>query len=195
MIYVDSRTQKAFNENWKDWCLGGPKRGGWTRSGMRTPCHKVNLLGYRCVEMSVEEVLGKNRMETQRWHIDFLQARLDQDEKFFWKNTAYYWEYLKSRYDNKEGYRRALSFIDLLGDIADRGVHRSVWVADIQELDLGFRYFRFDGTHRTCAAKVCGFDTVPAILFETEVCWGDFTELDLPSTHGRERPVLSGLKV
>jgi hypothetical protein len=144
MIYVDSRTQKAFNENWKDWCLGGPKRGGWTRSGMRTPCHKVNLLGYRCVEMSVEEVLGKNRMETQRWHIDFLQARLDQDEKFF---------------------------------------------------DLGFRYFRFDGTHRTCAAKVCGFDTVPAILFETEVCWGDFTELDLPSTHGRERPVLSGLKV
>jgi hypothetical protein len=33
---------------------------------------------------------------------------------------------------------------------------------------VGFRYFRFDGAHRACCARVCGMTHVPAYVFKVE---------------------------
>jgi len=167
MRYYDVKFQEAFDVNWTDWCKGGPRKEGWTRSGMAVPCRKVDLGPYEFDELDVDEVLAKNRVEVQRWHVGFLQARLDLGHRFNWKDTAYYWEYLKPRYSDEKGHQKAQEFIDLLADVADIGVRNPVWVADMIGWRLKFRYFRFDGCHRVACAKVCSINTVPTCIFST----------------------------
>ena len=171
MLYYNDVTvyQKALDINWVDWCKGGPRREGYTRVGM-VACYKQQLLSFcRRTEMSIEDVLAKNRAETQRWHIDFLKAKLALRSKFNYCDTAYYWEYLKPRYTEKQAEQRANEFIDLLADIAEHGIRNPLWVADFGERkNMRFRYFRFDGCHRVCCAKVCFMNTIPVLLFKAK---------------------------
>lgn len=168
---LPQKIEQHFQDNLKDWCLGGPKPDGWTRRGFPTFLPPVRLVDYSWGELPVEECLAKNRAETARWHLGFLNTLLSLGKrKFYWKKTLYYREYLKPRYDDKAGYARAKSFIDLFDDILDNGVRKAVMVADLEDLKLKFRYFRFDGCHRICCAKIIGDETVPALIFKVERC-------------------------
>ncbi len=173
MYYYHKDAQTALNENLADWCKGGPRPEGWTRSGFPVCFRPLVIDSYQFEEMLVDDVLSKNRIETQRWHIQFLQAYVSFGKsKFYWKKTLYYWEYIKPRFDDEIGFERAKQFMSLFEDILDHGVRRAIWVADVGAMNLPFKYFRFDGCHRACCAKVCGMDTVPAILFKVKPMTG-----------------------
>jgi hypothetical protein len=151
--------QRAFDVNLSDWYRGGPKLGGWTRTGPPLPQRKAVLTHYSFQMIGVDEVLAKNPAETAKWHISFLKQH-DVPE-----HTLYYQEYALPQFGDM-GVDRYTSFLELYHDIKKNGVVRSVWVADLADLDLGFRYFRFNGCHRTCAAKVLGIKEVPALVFK-----------------------------
>lgn len=171
MKYLPDMIREGFQDNLKDWCLGGPKKDGWTRRGFPVTLPPVRLVNYEYRKVLIDDALAKNRGETCRWHLEFLDALLSLGKsKFYWKKTHYYWEYLKPRYNDKDGYARANSFMDLFESILDNGVQKAVLVADVEKLDIGFQYFRFDGCHRMCCAKVAGEKTVPALVFKVERC-------------------------
>ncbi len=157
---VPAKVEKEFADNLSDWFRGGPKAGGWNRTGPELPERQAKLLCYHFEAMPVEEVLAKNREETARWHLSFLKSHTIQEY------TPYYQEYLLPRYGDRS-MDRAGSFLQLYDDIREEGVLRAVWVADMKHsgMDLGFRYFRFNGCHRTCAAKTVGLKEVPAFVF------------------------------
>lgn len=171
------KTQQAFHDNLKDWCLGGPKENGWTRTGLPVVFPPVRLVNYTYDKILVNDCLAKNRAETQRWHINFLETLVDVGKsKFNWNKTSYYWEYLKPRYSDKDGYARAKSFISLFEDVLDHGIQKPVKVVDLELLDMKFKYFRFDGCHRLCCSKVIGEETIPALIFKAEICdWSDLS--------------------
>lgn len=136
--------QESFDVNWRDWCF---------REKFRWNPHR--LVRYNRVDLSIEDVLSKNRPEVERWHIAFLQGYED----------LYYQEYLHDDHaaDFRDAEKRAHKFRKLLIDVKQNGVLKSVWVAKVGDM-----FFRFDGCHRTCCAYVCGMDTVPALVFKTE---------------------------
>ncbi len=149
----------AFQSNIKDWCLGGPKADGWTRTGPAIRLPSLRLKKFEKKDMLIDDVLSKNSAETKRWHVSFLLG-----------NETNYWnEYLFRRYDIEKAEQKAANFKQLLVDVRSRGVIKPVLVADVEFLNLGFKYFRFDGCHRSCAAKVVGFTTVPALIFKVEL--------------------------
>lgn len=156
--------QEAFDVNWTDWCLGGPRKHGWTRTGKKMARPSVSLVGHQRMSLSVKDVLSKNADEVNRWHIEFLKDSLKFGSKFHWKNSIYYREYISLRYSDEDGKRRADNFIDLLADVTDNGIKNPVWVADV-----GGMIFRFDGCHRACCAHVCGLNKIPALVFKTKV--------------------------
>lgn len=166
--YVPDRIQEEFQRNLKDWAVGGPKEGGWTRAGEPCPIPEMTLTGYRINHISIEDALSKNPVETAKWHIPFLEwvirsyGRLSE-----WKETTYYEEYLKPRYDETEAHKRAFSFIELFNDIRRNGVKQKVWIAHLNMPACD--YFRFNGCHRVCAAKVLGAKTVAAYIFSTSI--------------------------
>lgn len=158
MITPSDHVQKQFQSNLKDWFLGGPKFGGWTRTGPQIPEISCNLVYAYFQILSVDECLAKNAEETKKWHIDFLLGN----------GSAYRQEYLSPRYDYQKAENRMTSFMSLFKDIEMNGIKIPVWMADISQLGLGFKYFRFDGCHRLCCAKVIGIQTVPAFVFKIE---------------------------
>jgi hypothetical protein len=158
-----------FQDNLKDWCAGGPKKGGWTRRGFPVILPPVRLTGCRFEDVDIDDALAKNRFETDRWHLHYLRY-YTSGRPFSWKKSNYYWEYLSSRYDDKEGKKRALHFLELFDDIEENGLRKPVWLADIACLDLDFRYFRFDGCHRMCCWKILGHNAIPAVMFKAERC-------------------------
>lgn len=161
MIYTDEKTQKHFRDNLIDWYTGGPKEGGWTRAGIAIDPVEVRLLSAKKDMIPVDEVLAKNRDEVTRWHLAFLDG----------EPQAYFSEYLDTRYDEIKADERAKSFLDLLEDMRENGFNPNwpVHLADVSSLNLGFKYFRFDGCHRTCCAKHLGITEVPALIFSIEV--------------------------
>lgn len=158
---VPPRVLRAYRENLADWLRGGPAEGGWTRTGPAETRRESRLTGYRFAAVAVEDVLAKNPAETSRWHVAFLRSSGAAED------SAYYREYLLPRYGVAAS-ARACSFRELYADMRRRGVVRPVWVADVATLSLGFRYFRFDGCHRACAAACLGFASVPACVFTAE---------------------------
>lgn len=196
MIYfLSQEIDQEFQDNLKDWCAGGPKKSGWTRRGLRVkfPCVKLS----KCVvgEIDIEDVLAKNRAETDRWHLHYLRYYLS-GMTFNWQNSHYYWEYLKPRYDDVKAKKCAIEFLELFDSIEDNGLHKPVWVADIADLDLGFKYFRFDGCHRACCCKTLGHKTIPALIFKAEVCdWNDLSSLHIfPNKHDLQQHRDSSLR-
>lgn len=161
MLHHDSvELRESFFHNLADWCRGGPHPGGWTRGGAAVPVPACHLR--RCVHkpISVEDGLAKNRPEVERWHVGFLRNRGVLEE------TAYYTEYLLPRYGPIGSRVRAANFLALHASVgAGYARQYPVVVADVSGLDLGFKYFRFDGCHRLASAKVCGMAVVPAAVF------------------------------
>lgn len=152
---IHSKIQKHFDENLKDWYAGGPKKDGWTRTGPKiTKNLTIKLTNYNFIQIPVEEALAKNREESQKWHISFLNNNPD----------FYIEEYLMPRHRNDE---KTKYFQNLFQSIKETGLKRRIYIADVKELDLGFRYFRFDGCHRLCIFKVLGYTHIPAICFKT----------------------------
>ena len=163
--YFDPWLQEVFQRNLSDWCVGGPNPGGWTREGplvlLDLTCE---LTGYRFGTVQVQDALAKNQLETQKWHLDFLQNHSVPEE------TRYFKEYLVPRYSPQEQKERMESFLDLYESMKlGFDDHKPVMVADVSGLNLGFRWFRFDGCHRLCCAAALGMEKIPAWLFTTRV--------------------------
>lgn len=161
IFYVKEKHNRHFKENLQDWFLGGPKEGGWTRTGSAITPINVNLASYSRQIISVDDALSKNKFEIKKWHLDFLDG----------KPQAYFSEYLDPRYDEIQANERARTFLDLLEHMRENGFDEKypVCIVDVSELELGFKYFRFDGCHRLCCAKHLGINEVPCHLFSIEV--------------------------
>jgi len=158
MIFLITRkVHSRFDQNLRDWFLGGPKEGGWTRFGPSFDYKECTIVGYKFDYVDVDEALAKNKEETLRWHINFLKGN----------KTYYKKEYLETRYDEETQKNRIETFESIFLDIKKNGIIKRIWVADVSCLDLGFKYFRFDGCHRLCCAKVLGIKKVPSIIFQT----------------------------
>lgn len=164
--YIPERIQNEFQMNLADWAAGGPKEGGWTRAGNPYPVPEIKLTGYKIDRVSIEDALSKNPIETAKWHIDFLQT-CSHGNWSKWKDTLYYEEYLKPRYDEDAAYRRASTFLSLFDDIRRDDIKQKVWIAKLNMPACD--YFRFNGCHRICCAKVLGETTVPAYIFSTSM--------------------------
>lgn len=157
IYYTSEKVKQEFHQNLVDWHLGGPKSNGWTRTGPPLPLRVAKLTSYHLGEISVDDGLAKNKEETLKWHLAFLQG----------DDSLYLSEYLKPRYNESQIAKRIRSFRQLLTDIQSNGIRKPIWVADISCLDLDFRYFRFNGCHRLCCAKILGIQLVPAFIFKT----------------------------
>lgn len=160
--YPSKKCEKEFQRNWNDWFAGGPRETGWTRTGPWRKVKPAKLVTSSRTEIWINQGLEKNPNETAKWHLDFLRNSHPLED------TAYYREYLRPRYTEEQARKRAEDFLLLRDDIERNGVKTPIWVADIEQFNLGFRYFRFNGCHRLCCAKVLGHETVPAYIFSTE---------------------------
>jgi hypothetical protein len=158
MLHVDLREyEQCFRDNLNDWCMGGPRVGGYTRAGHALPFFEFNRLSWIGRDMvSVDDALWKNREETERWHIDFLTNTFPIMEK------AYYWDYLKPR---MIGIRRAQMFLDLFKNMKEEG-YDSKFPIIVVKADFLEGLFRIDGCHRLACAKVLGMSHVPAIFLK-----------------------------
>lgn len=158
MLHYDAIVglQKAFDDNWRDWCLGGPKPGGWTRVGEAIPYQSFRLGRSRRMNLKPMEVLAKNFPEVSRWHIDFL---LQQRE-----SGLYFDEYLFPRMSKIEAVERAERFLALHQDMKDHGFSQLCPV-HVAEMHWPVPYFRFDGCHRAASAYVLGIPEIPAVVF------------------------------
>lgn len=163
MLHLDVKDyNSSFLENLADWCAGGPKLGGWTRTGPPLALGGTYRIRYQTAMMlPVEEGLAKNAAEIRNWHLSFLK------EPHPLTRTLYYKEYLRPRMGHAEAVVRAERFLDLLSSIKEKGVlpKQHACVVDIRDLNLGFRYFRFDGCHRMCCAKVANLSHYPTHVF------------------------------
>ena len=155
----------AFRRNLIDWAAGGPKDGGYTRVAdpIYVPHYHITKMLTR-KKIHVDDVLAKNFPEVHRWHMNFLKSYKKYGWES-WKDTAYYDEYLCSRYNAEDAEERAKSFVDLYDDVKVKGIWKPVYLADVERTNFGFRYFRFDGCHRTCVCKALGIQRVIALLF------------------------------
>jgi hypothetical protein len=166
MLYFDvGHYNKSFLDNLLDWSLGGPKKGGWTRTGDKIPVPDgLKLVSATRTSISVDDAMAKNMTEVMKWHVGFLLSDSDLEE------TLYYKEYLWPRHEPRACKWVADSFRSIHEYMKNYGYNYKypIFVADVKHLDLGMDYFRFDGCHRLASAKVIGMDMVPAYVFRIE---------------------------
>lgn len=178
-FYLDSKWHekqtRRFRNNLLDWSLGGPKKEGWTRAGDIIPLSispdSLSLSRHTEKMLDVDEILSKNTSEVAAWHQNFLLNMEDASSNL--KTTKYYTEYLEPRYDPYECKSRMNTFAFILENMRNNGFDsgKPIYVADLEGvLDLGFRYFRFDGCHRTTVAKHLGIKFVPTFVFSLKEC-------------------------
>jgi hypothetical protein len=164
MLFIDlNNYEKDFQRNLEDWCLGGPKKSGWTREGEEIKLtKKIFVKNFLHEYVDIDQVLEKNFREVQKWHIDFLNNNKNIEK------TKYYIEYLFPRY-NFESIYFAKKFLKLFQTINLKGFNKKnpIMLADISSLNLGFKYFRFDGCHRAACCKVLGFKKIFSLVFKT----------------------------
>ena len=159
----DELAQRQFDANWRDWCAGGPKDGGYTRQGAGIALTPPRLTVKRLATLRPTDLMAKNAREFSLWHVAFLQAYLAGQKL---TETAYFQEYLRARLSKQESSDRAGKFIELFEDVRQNGVRLPARVADVSRV-VHFPFFRFDGAHRTACAHVLGVKSVSAIVYAT----------------------------
>lgn len=164
--YINEDFQIMFDHNFNDWCSGGPKANGWTRTGeLIIPNYLAKIVSYTRTIISVNEVLAKNLSEVERWHLDFLTNPRNKIDSQYWK------EYLIPRCSRLSANDKCINFLNLFDSIKKNGYRfdKPVFVADISGLNFGFKFFRFDGCHRACCARILGIENIPAYVFRLEL--------------------------
>lgn len=163
VIFDLFRFQRDFRRNLAEWASGGPHERGWTRNGPVITVPDYQLDSVRREDLSVDEGLAKNVDNNRRWHLDFITHYGRE-----WCETSYWKEYLLPRYGKEDCFERCRMFIHLFESIRDTGYRdgtKPVYIVDLGDDRLGFRYFRFDGCHRLTCAKALGIKTVPCLVF------------------------------
>ena len=163
------RAQSEFQKNLSAWAKGGPRPRGWTRTGPAVPTPECRLAGIRRRWLEIDDCFAKNPAETVRWHVGFLKSYLSGGDLH---DTAYWSEYLTPRFSREVSEQKCMRFVALYERIAARGYHALSYpmVADfgsapeLQSL-FGFRYFRFDGSHRLACLHVLNVRKVPCLVF------------------------------
>jgi len=158
-----------FQRNLVDWRQGGPSPKGWTREGPPIATPECDLIGVKEQLVDADECFAKNRAETARWHLGFLQTYLRGGDL---RSTAYWLEYLMTRFPAEGAQRKADRFVALFESIAAGGCRPGSYVllADLAsapglERHFGFRYFRFDGAHRLSCMYMLGTRQIPCLVF------------------------------
>lgn len=172
LFYTVDMFEAAFQFNLQDWCVGGPCPTGWTRTGPIITLPEMHLTRYRHEMLSAEDILAKNSEEVNRWHLSFMRSQLllGGSPTCGTEQTAYWQEYLGPRL-GRAGHKRIREIKELILSMKKNKYNprEPVWVADVSCLDLGFHYFRFDGCHRACIAKLLGLEPIPTLVFDVEV--------------------------
>jgi hypothetical protein len=160
MLFIDlSDYEKVYRDNMLDWCLGGPKKGGWTREGDRLCFPFYRRIGWeKRGTISIDEALSKNRSEVEKWHINFLKQPHPLEE------TAYYRDYLMPRMDHWAALRKASEFLSLFENVRRFGFDPNQPVVVVRVHGIGL--FRIDGCHRLCCGKMLDLEQVPAIVLK-----------------------------
>lgn len=161
--------QAEFQRNVADWAKGGPNPRGFTREGPPIPTPDCELTGVSHQLIDADECFAKNRPQTMRWHVAFLQTYVSGGDL---QATAYWREYLGVRLSPEAAQKKASRFTALYDTIAARGCRPGsyVWLADLAsapglQSHFGFRYFRFDGAHRLSCLYVLGARQIPCLVF------------------------------
>ena len=148
--------------------MGGPGQRGWTRTGPAIPTPDCSLVWMRRRVLEIDDCFAKNRAEAERWHLAFLRTYISGGDLH---GTAYWHEYLLPRFSRELSERKVAKFIALYESIASGG-YRSAsypWIADLSTAGLegyfGFRYFRFDGSHRLACLRTLGIRQAPCLVF------------------------------
>jgi hypothetical protein len=160
---------REFQKTLSDWSSGGPKPGGWTRTGPPIAVPGCSLGWPRRREVEAHDCFAKNRPEMARWHLAFLETYLSGGEL---EDTAYWREYLLARLSPEDAAKKSARFVALFESLAADGRHhgRRVWLADLSSVGglsrhVGFRYFRFDGAHRLACLYTLGIRQIPCLVF------------------------------
>lgn len=161
--------EKEFQKTLADWSLGGPKAGGWTRTGPPIGVPGCTLAWPRRGVVEAHDCFAKNRPEMARWHLAFLETYLSGGDL---EGSAYWREYLLTRLSREAAAQKSARFVALFESLAADGRHhgRRVWLADLASIrglprHFGFRYFRFDGAHRLACLYTLGIRQIPCLVF------------------------------
>ena len=149
--------------------MGGPGQRGWTRTGPAIAIPDCSLVWFTRRVLQIDDCFAKNRAEITRWHLTFLQTYVRGGDLH---STAYWLEYLRPRFSREISEQKVARFIALYESIASGGFRSASypWIADLSTapgLDayFGFRYFRFDGSHRLACLHTLGIRQVPCLVF------------------------------
>jgi hypothetical protein len=163
------KAQAEFQKNLIAWAKGGPRPRGWTRTGPCLQIPECKLCGIRRRLLEVDDCFAKNPAEIARWHIAFLKTHLSGGDLH---GTAYWCEYLAPRFSREVSEQKCARFVALYKRIAAYGYLAGSYplVADFGaapglQSHFGFRYFRFDGSHRLACLHVLNVRQVPCLVF------------------------------
>lgn len=129
---------------------------------------QLRVVRYEQEMFSVEDALEKSRGVIEHCHVAFLRAYLAEGRRLKVKNTEY-WKRLKRV--SSRGSDAPEAFLKLYSSIAREGFHMDVrnpiGICDLDEIGAtettGWRWCRFNGTHRLAAAHVLGIKEVPVL--------------------------------
>ncbi|MYM31658.1 ParB N-terminal domain-containing protein [Duganella sp. CY15W] len=144
-------THLAFRKNWVSTTKRYPKE---------LPVPKI--ISVRAKSISVESALRKNSDETDIY-LQVLRTKENDLEK-----SAYVQEIqIRSHGQNATiALAKARKFQELAKSIKKDGVRKPILLANVEQFDLPYQMFRFDGHHRAICALSLGLEKIPAFIFE-----------------------------
>lgn len=121
-------------------------------------------------ELLVDLVLERRKLVLYQRHIRFLEQATG---KSFDYKTTEYWKALRRYLSEEQAEVPVMRFLDLFSSIRKFGFQDSeekpVGVCDLGNILEKIRYYRYDGTHRACIAKVLGMHEIPVLLTEVRL--------------------------
>jgi len=134
---------------------------------------EIEVIHYKTIELTVDEVLRKSRNVIEECHIVFMGLYKQYGRNFDYKNTVYWKRFVDNGIDKKKIEEKINGFFDLYDSIRKDGflMHKKnpVIVADLKGImsddfiEKKWRYHRCNGTHRLAIAKVLGIEKIPVL--------------------------------